>query len=103
MNGLALGPFELEALADDQGRPRSKLGTGAMALEIYYETIEEVDRAYAVATEDGAKVLKKPKDVFLGGYSGYYADPDDHVWEIANNPYWPLNDDGSLTLPNTDI
>jgi hypothetical protein len=34
-----------------------------------------------------------------GGYSSYYADPDGHVWECAYNPFWPLNDDGSLTLP----
>jgi predicted lactoylglutathione lyase len=103
MNGLVLGLFKLKVLADDQGRPGVKLGTGAMTLAINYETIEEVDQAYAAATDAGAKVLKKPEDVFWGGYSGYYADPDDHVWEIANNPFWPLNDGGSLTLPNEDI
>jgi hypothetical protein len=37
--------------------------------------------------------------VFWGGYSGYWADPDGHVWEVAMNPFWPLNADGSLTLP----
>ncbi len=47
----------------------------------------------------GATALKKPQKVFWGGYSGYYADPDGHVWEVAMNPFWPLNDDGSLTLP----
>jgi hypothetical protein len=37
--------------------------------------------------------------VFWGGYSGYFADPDGHVWELAMNPFWPLSPDGSLTLP----
>jgi hypothetical protein len=43
--------------------------------------------------------LKAPEKVFWGGYSGYYADPDGHVWELAMNPFWPLARDGSLTLP----
>ena len=47
----------------------------------------------------GASALKAPQKVFWGGYSGYYADPDGHVWEVAMNPFWPLSPDGSLTLP----
>ncbi len=43
--------------------------------------------------------LKPPEAVFWGGYSGYWADPDGHVWEVAHNPFWPLAEDGSLTLP----
>ena len=49
MNGLVLGLFGLEALADDQGRPRAKLGTGAMSLAINYETTEAVDHAFSTA------------------------------------------------------
>ena len=45
--------------------------------------------------------LKAPEKVFWGGYSGYWADPDGHVWEVAMNPFWPLNEDGSLTLPES--
>jgi uncharacterized glyoxalase superfamily protein PhnB len=40
-----------------------------------------------------------PEKVFWGGYSGYWADPDGHVWELAMNPFWPLAPDGNLTLP----
>ena len=47
----------------------------------------------------GATALKAPEKVFWGGYSGYWADPDGHVWEVAMNPFWPLNEDGSLELP----
>ena len=98
-NGMVLGLFGLGPLAHDQGRPDAKLGTGAMSLAQNFTTNEEVDAAYAAALAAGATALKAPEKVFWGGYSGYYADPDGHVWEVAMNPFWPLNDDGSLTLP----
>ena len=99
INGMVLGFFGLEPLAKDQGRPDAKLGTGAMTLAQNFETEAEVDVAYAAALAAGATALKAPEKVFWGGYSGYYADPDGHVWEVAHNPFWPLNEDGSLTLP----
>ena len=99
INGMALGLFGRDALAKDQGRPDAPLGTGAMTLAQNFATEAEVDAAFATATKAGATVLKAPEKVFWGGYSGYYADPDGHVWEVAHNPFWPLNADGSLTLP----
>lgn len=100
INGLVLGLFGLGPLAKDQGRPDASLGTGAMTLAQNFETEAEVDAAYAAAIRAGAVALKAPEQVFWGGYSGYYADPDGHVWELAYNPFWPLNADGSLTLPD---
>ncbi len=99
INGMVLGFFGLGPLAKDQGRPDAKLGTGAMTLAQNFTTEAEVDAAYALALKSGATALKAPEKVFWGGYSGYYADPDGHVWEVAHNPFWELNADGSLTLP----
>lgn len=99
MHGAVLGLFGLADLAVDQGRAGAALGTGAMTLAQNFATEAEVDAAYAVALKAGARALKVPQKVFWGGYSGYFADPDGHVWELAMNPFWPLNDDGSLTLP----
>jgi len=99
-NGFAFGLFGLEDLARDQGRPDAALGSGAMTLAQNFATMPEVDAAYAQALAAGATPLKAPEKVFWGGYSGYFADPDGHVWELAMNPFWPLNDDGSLTLPD---
>lgn len=99
INGMVLGLFGLGPLAKDQGRPDAQLGTGAMTLAQNFATEEEVDAAYALALKSGATPLKAPEKVFWGGYSGYYADPDGHVWEVAHNPFWELNPDGSLTLP----
>ncbi len=101
MNGLVLALFGAADLAADQGRARAVLGTGAITLAQNFATGAEVDAAYATALAAGATALKAPEKVFWGGYSGYWADPDGHVWEVAMNPFWPLNADGSLTLPQT--
>ena len=98
INGMVLGLFGLDPLAKDQGRPDAKLGTGAVTLAQNFSTDADVDGAYAKALAAGATPLKAPEKVFWGGYSGYYADPDGHVWEVAQNPFWQLSDDGSLTL-----
>ncbi|MDD7972066.1 VOC family protein [Roseinatronobacter alkalisoli] len=101
MNGLVLGLFGRKELAEDQGRAGATLGTGAMTLAQNFNSRNDVDTAFAAALAAGASALKHPEPVFWGGYSGYYADPDGHVWELAHNPFWPLADDGSLTLPGT--
>lgn len=98
MHGAVLGLFPLEELAKDQNRPDAKLGTGAMTLAQNFPTEAEVDVAWEQAVAAGAEPLKKPQKVFWGGYSGYYADPDGHVWEVAMNPFWPLEADGSLDI-----
>jgi uncharacterized protein len=99
MHGAALGLFGKDDLAADQGRPGAELGTGAVTLAQNFGTKAEVDTAFEAALAAGATALKRPEEVFWGGYSGYWADPDGHVWEMAMNPFWPLGRDGSLTLP----
>ncbi|GGL54749.1 VOC family protein [Wenxinia marina] len=100
MNGMVLGLFGVADLAQDQGRSGTMLGTGAITLAQNFGTEAEVDAAFEAALAAGAEALKRPEKVFWGGYSGYWADPDGHVWEVAMNPFWPLAEDGSLTLPN---
>lgn len=102
MHGMVLGLFGRAALAVDQGRPDAALGTGAISLAQNFSTEAEVDAAFDAALAAGASELKRPEKVFWGGYSGYYADPDGHVWEVAMNPFWPLAADGSLTLPEAE-
>ena len=99
LHGAVLGLFGLSDLAADQGRPGAGLGTGAVTLAQNFPTEAEVDAAWEAAVAAGATGLKRPEKVFWGGYSGYWADPDGHVWEVAMNPFWPLAPDGSLTLP----
>jgi hypothetical protein len=99
MHGAVLALFGAADLAADQGRAGAVLGTGAITLAQNFATEDEVDAAYAAALAAGGAALKAPEKVFWGGYSGYWADPDGHVWEVAMNPFWPLAEDGSLTLP----
>jgi len=98
MHGMVLGLFGRDALAADQGRPGAALGTGAITLAQNFGTRSEVDAAFEAAIAAGATALKAPEEVFWGGYSGYFADPDGHVWEVAHNPFWRLAPDGSLSL-----
>jgi uncharacterized protein len=53
-------------------------------------TKEEVDAVVQLAVDAGAKLIKQPQEVFWGGYSGYFADPDSHLWEVAYNPFMDL-------------
>jgi uncharacterized protein len=96
LGGMKLGLFGLSDLAADQGRPGAVLGTGAVTLAQNFAERAGVDAAYAAALAAGATALKPPEAVFWGGYSGYVADPDGHVWEFAHNPFWPLDADGRL-------
>jgi uncharacterized glyoxalase superfamily protein PhnB len=52
---------------------------------------EEVNVVMAQAARAGAKVVKPAHETFWDGYAGYFADPDDHVWEVAWNPQWEVN------------
>ncbi|MBC9247822.1 VOC family protein [Paracoccus sp. 11-3] len=100
MDGAVLALFGLKDLAEDQCRPAAELGTGAMTLAQNCADDAETDAVFNAALAAGATLLKNPVKVFWGGYSGYFADPDGHVWEIATNPFWPLSEDGRLTLPD---
>lgn len=102
LDGLALGLFGRAALAEDQGRAGADLGTGAVTLAQNFTDRAGVDAAYEAALAAGATALKAPEPVFWGGYSGYYADPDGHVWELAHNPFWHLDEAGRLTIPDPE-
>ena len=99
-NGLVIALFPLNLLADDQGRPDVPLETGALTLAQNYATEAEVDERFRAAVAAGATMLKRPERTSWDGYGGYVADPDGHVWELAMNPFWPLDINGDVTLPD---
>ena len=94
--GQTLGLYALSALADEIGVPVGELGTGAMTLAHNLRDKAGVDALIAAAGAAGAKILKQPGDVFWGGYNGYFADPDGHIWEVAHNPFSPLSANGEF-------
>jgi len=94
LGGVRLALFPRPALADDAGlTPGLPLEPGrfpGFTLAHNEPTPEAVDAAFAEAVAAGATPVKDPVAVFWGGYSGYVADPDGFLWEIAYNPYTDL-------------
>lgn len=97
--GWVMALYPLQDLADDMDRDPATLGTGAVTLAENHNSEEEVDAAIHRALQAGATLVKAAQATSWGGYSGYWADPDGHVWEVSHNPFWPLSEDGGLTLP----
>ncbi len=100
MNGVVLGLYGHDALAEDAGvATTAAKGFRGVAMALNLESSTAVDAALAHAAACGATLTKPAQDVFWGGYSGYFADPDGHLWEVAYNPHAPLDDNGHMTLP----
>lgn len=99
--GQAVVLWGRDKVADDAGVVDNGLGTfGGVVLAHNVRTREEVDAVVSAAEAAGATVTKPPTETFYGGYAGFFRDLDGHVWEIACNPGFTLDDDGTLTLPD---
>ena len=97
--GMALGLFSRVALAEDAHLKDQGGSFGGITLAQNMVSEEAVDRLLEEAKRAGATILKPAQKVFWGGYSGYFADLDGHPWEVAYNPGFKLEADGSLVLP----
>lgn len=98
LGGMVLGLFGREDLAVDAQIPPESAGTGGFSLGHVVRSRADVDAIVAKAVASGAKPLAPPQEKSWGGYSGYFADPDGHVWEIAFAPAWKVHSDGSVTF-----
>ncbi|XKE44161.1 VOC family protein [Halomonas organivorans] len=87
LNGTWLGLYGREALAADAGVSAEGHGFAGVALAHNVGSEGEVDAVLDQAQAAGARLVKPGQRVFWGGYSGYFADPDGHLWEVAYNPY----------------
>lgn len=96
---LALCLFPRESLACDAKVPADGTGFRAIALAHNVREKADVEAVIAEAEAAGALVVKPAEDAPWGGRSGYFADPDGHLWEVAWNPHFPLAEDGALSLP----
>jgi catechol 2,3-dioxygenase-like lactoylglutathione lyase family enzyme len=99
MGGVVLALYPREQLAEDARRDPAGSGFGGFTLAQNVATKAEVDAALEAAKRAGGTVLKPAEDTFWGGYSGYFADPDGHPWEVAWNPHWTLSAKGLVELP----
>lgn len=90
LEGTWLALFPVEELAADVGVPVESSGFPRFSLAHNEPSRQDVDRVYAEALAAGAKRVKAPVETEWGGYSGYFADPDGFLWEIAWNPFTDL-------------
>ena len=98
-NGLALALYGRAALAEDAEVEDRPSGFSGITLAYNGRSEAEVDEVFAAAVKAGAQAVKIPRKTSWGGYSGYFADPDWHLWEVAFNPSFALDEAGNLTLP----
>jgi catechol 2,3-dioxygenase-like lactoylglutathione lyase family enzyme len=98
MGGVILGLFPRKDAETDSG---IAFGASPSAVYLAYNTRSEaeVDAVLASAQKAGGKIVKAAGRAFWGGWYGYFADADGHVWEVAHNPDFPIDSEGNISLP----
>ena len=101
-SGSWLGIFGHDALAEDTGleaTPQDRLPPyRGITLALNLGSREAVDRAFAHVQQVGGRLVKPPEATPWGGYSGYFSDPDGHLWEIAHAPGFPIDEQGRIEI-----
>ena len=96
--GIVLAIYPREKLAEDAVIAPESSGFSGFTLAYNARTESEVDEIISDLQSRGVKIVKEPQKVFWGGYSSYFADPDDYRWEVAYNPYFQFDENGNLKL-----
>lgn len=91
-SGLRLALWSRKSLARDAGLPVGPPSPTEFSLAHNVASRAEVDAVMAQAAAAGAQIVKPAQDTFWGGYAGHFMDPDRHLWEVAWNPQWVLNE-----------
>lgn len=87
--GLRLALWPRQSIGHDTGLSVTPPCATEMTLGHNVGSKAEVDAVMTQATDAGARIVKPAHDTFWGGYSGYFQDPDGHLWEVVWNPQWP--------------
>ena len=90
--GLKLALWPRKSIAHDTGIALSARSPVDFTIGHNVSSKVEVDAVMAQAKRAGAVIVKPAHDTFWGGYSGYFQDPDGHLWEVAWNPQWIVQD-----------
>jgi uncharacterized protein len=96
--GAVLAIYPREKLAEDAVISPEGSGFSGITLAYNAQCESEVDDIIKDLKSKGVKIMKEPQKVFWGGYSSYFADPDDYRWEVAYNPFFQFDKDGNLAL-----
>jgi len=95
--GMIVALWGRDQLAEDSAVEDGG-GWGGVTLAYIVRSPVEVDAVLAEAERAGATIARAGGETFWGGYSGVFVDPDGHPWEVAHNPAWTLEEDGSVRL-----
>jgi catechol 2,3-dioxygenase-like lactoylglutathione lyase family enzyme len=96
--GIVLAIYPREKLAEDAMVSAKGNGFSGVTLAYNAHSEAEVDEIIRDLKAKGVKILKEPQKVFWGGYSSYFADPNDFCWEVAYNPFFKFDGNGNLKL-----
>ena len=99
-NGVVVVLWAREKLAADTGVADDGGSWSAITLAHNVGSRREVDRVIEEARRSGGTITREPSETFYGGYAGVFRDLDGHAWEIAHNPGFGLEEDGSIILPD---
>lgn len=99
LNGVVFALWPHDELAKDMGMSADNVPPyRGYSLAHNVRSEEEVNAIFARLEENGATIVKQPQKAFWGGYSGYFAHPDGHIWEIAYNPFWSIQQNGRVSM-----
>jgi uncharacterized protein len=96
--GVVIAIYPREKLAEDALTSSEGGGFAGFTLAYNARSEAEVDEIIRDLKSKGVKIVKEPQKVFWGGYSSYFADPDDYRWEVAYNPFFVFDESGNLKL-----
>lgn len=99
LGGIIFALYPRDKLAEDVTIAPEGHGFSGITLAYNAKNEAEVDEVLRNVDKLGAKIVKKAQKVFWGGYSGYFADLDGHLWEVAWNPFFEFDDSDDLVLP----
>jgi uncharacterized protein len=99
LGGMGLALYPRDELAKDANVGADGEGFRRFTLAYNARSREEVDSVFAEAKAAGATIVKPAQEAFWGGYSGYFSDPDGFLWEVAWNPSFLIEKNGSVRIP----
>lgn len=90
--GLILSLYPRKDIAWDARVPLERPSVTEFTIGHFVNNKEEVDRVMKQAKDTGAKIVKTAQNTFWGGYGGYFQDPNGHLWEVAWNPQFKIEE-----------
>ena len=98
LGGIVLGLYPLKDLEQDTTLRYQASPFAGVTISYNASSEEEVDAVLEEAKQLGATIVKPAQKVFWGGYSAYFKDLDGYLFEVAYNPFWPMDSEGNLVL-----